>query len=342
MREIDLKDFSIRTDLIKEQLENLNINDLVGIKEDEYSDGDISVSRIVLDFDNSLNKKKGNYTSIYFSDITDKDNYEKVLNIFIKELKNILNKLNISLDSKILVVGLGNDKSTPDSLGVKTAYGITVTHHIKELLGSLEDGYSDVSIFIPNVMGTTGIESSDLVLKVVELIKPDLIIAIDALASDSIDRVCKSIQITDTGINPGSGIGNKRKEMSYDIFKVNTIAIGVPMVVDAVTIVSDTINYMIKHFSYNLNNKDNKTLNLIPSFKRNYLKNNYSLTGDEVNYFLGAFGGLSDFEKRMLLLDVLSPIGNNLMVTPKEVDFLIERLVKLLSDGINNSIHNIK
>ena len=114
------------------------------------------------------------------------------------------------------------------------------------------------------------------------------------------------------------------------------------MVVDAVTIVHGTMNYMLKHFSYNLKHIQ-KSDKLIPSSMRNYLKHdkNLSLTLEEKKYFLGAFGNLSDFEKKALIFDVLTPIGYNLMVTPKEVDFLVETLSKLLSEGINSCLHNI-
>ena len=344
MREIDLSSLQIRTDLITDTIKSINadITNLNGIEEEKYVIDEIEVSKISSKEENILNKKKGIYTTISFKDITDHTNFKKVLEILIKELKYILEQENFNKDKKILVVGLGNEKSTPDSLGVKSALKVIVTRHIKEIVGKVEKGYSISSVFIPGVMGTTGIESSDLLNKVNELITPDIILVIDALASDSIDRVCKTIQITNTGINPGSGIGNKRKEISKEIYKIPVIAIGVPMVVDAVTIVSDTINYMMKHFSYNLKNKDKASDKLIPSSKLNYLKQkNLKLNQEEISFFMGAFGGLNDNEKKLLIHDVLTPIGNNLMVTPKEVDFLLDKLIELLSKGINNSIHDI-
>jgi len=199
------------------------------------------------------------------------------------------------------------------------------------------------SALSPGVMGVTGIETSDIISGVIEKTKPDFLIVVDALASDSIDRVLKTIQITNTGINPGSGIGNRRKEVSSDIYHIPTIAIGVPTVVDAVTIVSDTINYMKKHFSYSMKNKDNLVDKLIPSCRRNYLNHhNLKLSEEETTYLLGALGGLSLFERKALIYDVLTPIGYNLMVTPKEVDFLVLQLAKLLGEGINEILHTPK
>jgi len=341
MRNIDLKDFEIRTDLVADIVSNI---DNIKPKEEKYQENDISVSSMDIDKNISgiINKKEGLYTTIYFDDITDRTNFKNVKNVFIKELKKILEKENIKDNDSCMVIGLGNEKSTPDALGAKTVQNITITKHIYDLVGSLEQGYRIVSSFIPGVMGTTGLETSDIVESIVKKSQPDFIIVIDSLASDSIDRVTKTIQITNAGINPGSGIGNKRKEISKSLYNIPVIAVGVPMVVDAVTIVHGTLNYMLKHFSYNLKHTQ-KSDKLIPSSMRNYLKydKNLSLTLEEKKYFLGAFGNLSDFEKKALIFDVLTPIGYNFIVTLKEVDFLIDNLSKLLSEGINNTLHNI-
>ena len=334
--EKDLSLFTTRTDLIDDL--SLNIN------EDTYEENDVKVTSIFIDDDNSkiIDKKSGYYTTISFKDTTDHTNFSNVKTIFIKELNKMLNKEKIEKDSTCLIIGLGNSESTPDSLGIKTSENIIITKHIYNIFGTLEKGYRITSRFNPGVMGETGIETSDVITSIVNLVNPDFVIVIDALASLSIDRVCKTIQITNAGISPGSGIGNKRKEISYDSINKPVIAIGVPMVVDAATIVSDTITYMEKHFSYNIKNKDDKKNKLIPLSKINYLKEkDLKLTSEEKNYFFGKLGTLDDYEKRSLIFDVLTPIGYNLMVTPKEVDFLVESLSKLLSEGINSCLHNI-
>lgn len=341
MRNVDLKDFEIRTDLVADIVSK---DEKVNVIEEIYEENRIKVSNIKIDSDTSklINKKEGFYTTIYFDDITDHTNYKNVKEIFVKELQKILEKENITKNSSCTIIGLGNDKSTPDALGSKTVENIIVTKHIYDLTGTLEEGYRIVSSFTPGVMGTTGIETSDILESLINKVKPNFIIVIDSLASDSIDRVTKTIQITNAGINPGSGIGNKRKEISKETLNIPVIAIGVPMVVDAVTIVSDTINYMQKHFSYNLKNKT-KSDNLIPSYMKNYLKyDNLTLSNEEKNYFLGAFGNLSDYEKKALIFDVLTPIGYNFIVTLKEIDFLLDKLSKLLGEGINNLLHNLK
>ena len=186
-------------------------------------------------------------------------------------------------------------------------------------------------------MGETGIETSDLIKEITQSIKPDFIIVIDALASSSVERVNKTIQITDSGINPGSGIGNKRKEISKDILKVPVIAIGVPTVVDAASIVNDTIKYMYYNFAYqkeNYNNPKNKL-----SFNVNYLKYSYKIKKEDKKKLLGIVGSLTEEETKSLIYEILNPIGYNLMVTPKEEDFIIEKLSELISEGINNALH---
>lgn len=343
MKEKDLSLYKIRTDLVADIISNIKKHD--GITEKVYKEKNIKVSNIIINEQGEklIDKKKGNYTTIFFNDVTDHNNYENVRKIFIKELTKILEQEKINDIDSCMIVGLGNEKSTPDSLGVKTSEKIIVTKHIYELFGSLEKGFRITSSFAPGVMGTTGIETSDLLLNVIKTVKPNFLIVIDALASDSIDRVCKTIQITNAGINPGSGIGNKRKEISKELIGIPVIAIGVPMVVDAVTIVSDTINFMEKHFSYNIKYHNDKKNKLIPISIQNYLLKDkeLKLNSNEKNYFFGTLGGLSDFEKRKLIFDVLTPIGYNLMVTPKEVDFLIEKLTDLLSNGINKTIHKV-
>ena len=338
MREIDLSKYKIRTDLVKDLIKNDSKY------EEKYLFGDIKVSRITLDEEISkkLNRKKGNYTTIYFDDITDSSNYDKVLKIVTKELKLLLKQTSIKENYSCMIIGLGNEKVTADSIGPNVLKKIIVTKHIYNLTGTLEKGYRITTAFSPGVMANSGMETSDIVNSIIKMEKPDFIIVIDALASDSISNLLKTIQITNTGINPGSGVGNDRKELSEDIFKVPVIAIGVPTVTSATTIVSDTINYMKKHFSYNIKNKNSNILKLIPQNNINYLKNNdYSLSDEEEKYYLGALGNLSNFEKKALINDVLTPIGYNLMVTPKEIDFISSKLIDLISEAINKSIHKI-
>lgn len=335
--EINLEKYELRTDLVDEVIENKKINT---IKTDIEEIDNIKVQNIYLDKENSklINKKVGNYTTIMFNDITDYDNKEKVKNVFTNELKKIIEKLNLKENISALIIGLGNDKSTPDSLGPLSVNNIVVTNHLY-MLDQLEDGFIPTSAFIPNVTGVTGIETSNLIKSVVKTVKPSVLIVIDSLASSSIDRVNKTIQITDTGIHPGSGVGNSRKEISFETIGIPVIAIGVPTVVDATVIVSDTINYMQKHYAFNKKFQNNPMSKLTISSNVNYLKSDINISLEDKKELLGLLGNFNDEEIRELIFEVLNPIGYNLMVTPKEIDFIIEKLSDIIGNGINRALH---
>lgn len=337
---IDLSNYKIRTDLAIEAIDNKKIK---GITSKEIIEDGIKVTEVMIDEEASriINKKKGNYITIEFEDVTDYENGKKVEKKFSSELTKLINKLNIDKDASCLIVGLGNSKSTPDSLGPLVINNVLVTNHLFEL-EEVTDGYRRVSVLVPGVMGQTGLETSEVISSLVDKFKPDFLIAIDALASQSIERVNKTIQMTDTGIHPGSGIGNSRKEISYETLKIPCIAIGVPTVVDAITIVSDTINYMHKHYTYSKLNINNP-LNKLMAYSPNYLKENITLNKKDKETLLGIVGTLEENEVKQLLFEVLTPIGFNLMVTPKEVDFLVEKLSLIIGNGINKALHyNIK
>ena len=319
MGQIDLAKYKIRTDLI---VENDSIN-----HSEEKVDG-ITVTKTM---DN------GNYITLSFQDITNFEDREKVGKKLENIIKEILKLNNISDDDTCLVVGLGNRRSTPDSLGVKALDNVLVTSHLFEL-GDVSEGMRRVFSFTPGVMASTGIETERIIVSLVKEIKPDFIIAIDALASRAIDRINKTIQITDTGIHPGSGIGNNRVEISKKTIGIPVIAIGVPTVVMSSTIVYDTINYLYKHISYI---KEYEGINKL-SFKKNNYKNKLKdkdlSFGDREN-LLGIFGTLSNQEQLALIDEVLNNTCLNLIVTPTEIDFLIDKLSDMISSSINNALH---
>lgn len=332
MHKIDLSKYDLRTDLIIEK-------EISNITNNKYVYKNISVDDITLKKNNSLNKKKGKYVTISFNDITDKDNYSNVLEVFIKELQNVLNYCKIKENDTCLIIGLGNSKIISDALGSKCLENIIVTRHLY-LLNNVDKNYRNVSILEPNVIGVTGIDSFEIIKNVVQEIKPDFIIAIDSLCAADIRRINKTIQITSSGITPGSGIGNSRCELSSDTLGINVIAIGVPTVVDSTVIVSDTINYLIKKISYLKNNK-NKLDKLKPLNKINYYDNEIKLNEEEKKKLLGYVGILNSNELKSLIWEVLSPLEVDMIVTTKEIDFIIQKLSKLLSQGINKTLHNI-
>ena len=332
-KEIDLKNYEVHTDLVLETIDSSKES----IKSDVSEFGDIKVTRVNVnnEIGSKINKKSGNYITIEFNDVTDQDNYINVLNVVSNELRGLIN---VSDDELIMIIGLGNNNVTPDALGPKVINNVLITNHLY-LLGEMSNGFKRVVGINPGVMAQTGIETSDYIKSLVDSLKPSLIIVIDALASFSIERVNKTIQITDTGIEPGSGVGNVRKEISFDTVGVPVIALGVPTVVSAVTIVSDTIEYMTKYFTYVKNNINKPSSKLVPSGYVNYLKEDISDNIENDVELLGKIGTLNDYEKREFIYEILNPTGYNLMVTPKEVDFVIEKLSLLISEALNISIH---
>ena len=147
--------------------------------------------------------------------------------------------------------------------------------------------------------------------------------------------------MTNTGIHPGSGIGNNRKEISKETIGIPVIAIGVPTVVDSIVIVNDTIEYLMKKISYLKDNMNNVLDKLKPINKINYSDSENKLTDEEKKELLGHFGLLSEEDKKRLIYEVLSPIDANMIVTVKEIDFIIEKLGNLLAEAINKSIHHL-
>lgn len=328
--EVDLKNSILRTDLAVE---------LVKSKPTKQID-DIKITNITLNEQEAkeINKKEGNYTTIEFEDVTDSENQNKLIQIFAEELKAMLKNQNIKDDDMCLVLGLGNEKSTPDSLGPLVVSKTLVTNYIY-LYGSLDEGFRRVCAISPGVMGETGIETSDLLKSIVDTIKPNFVITIDALAASSVERVNKTIQMTDSGINPGSGVGNKRKEISKEILGIPTIAIGVPTVVDAASIVSDTINYLYDHFAYQAASIHNPASKLTANVNYLKLSQKFKINKEEKEKILGMVGTLSETETKELIYEILNPIGYNLMVTPKEEDFVITKLSEVISSGLNKALH---
>ena len=328
--EVDLKNNILRTDLAVELVKTTPTRQI----------DDIKITNITLNEQEAeqINKKKGNYTTIEFEDVTDHTNAEKLWNIFAEELQKLLKRENIKDDDICLIIGLGNEKSTPDSLGPLVVSKTLVTNYIY-LYGTLEEGFRRVCAISPGVMGETGIETSDLLNSIVKTVKPNFVITIDALAASSVERVNKTIQMTDSGINPGSGVGNKRKEISKEILGIPTIAIGIPTVVDAASIVSDTINYLYDHFAYQTANINNPAAKLTANVNYLKLSKKFKINQEEKQKILGMVGTLSEDETKALIYEILNPIGYNLMVTPKEEDFVISKLAEVIAKGLNIALH---
>lgn len=323
MHEISLENYNLRTDLIIER------EDINGYKKESIVDETYKVERI------EDNNEK--YISISFEDITDKDNFKIIENTLIKELKLVLKDYNIQKEDLVLIIGLGNSLSTPDSLGPKTLENILVTSYLYNL-GEVDQSYQNTAIFKPEVTGTTGIETSTIIKSLIEKTNTKLVIFIDALAASSLDHLNKVIQVTTKGISPGSGVGNNREELTRNTLNIPVIAIGVPTIVEAATIVKDTLINLKKHISYQIENKDNLKTKL--TTYQDYSEQENTLSKQEEKDILGEIGLLEPLDLKQLIDEVLIPIKYNLMVTPKEIDFQIEKLSLLIANSLNKSLHD--
>lgn len=306
--------FSVRTDLAveaKELYEERSKEDLSGVKVNEYTEQGMKVIDVTITNEigeRNMGKPKGRYITIDMPEFVhyDKDIMEKVSKVLAKTLSGV-----IHLDKSMtaLVVGLGNWNVTPDALGPKVISKLMVTRHLKELVpDSIDENIRPVCAMAPGVLGITGIETGEIIKSVANKIKPNLIICIDALASRKTERVNRTIQIGDSGISPGSGIGNKRMEISEKTLGIPVIAIGVPTVVHAATLANDTIDMAIDEMIRE-SKKDSKFYNMLKSLDKN--------------------------EKERLINEVLYPYIGDMVVTPKEIDLIIDSISKVVSSGIN-------
>ena len=315
--------YNFRTDLALERRDLYrkahNIQEEIdGIEAEEESLGEqkeeqINISRVKVTNENgekAINKPIGNYITIdikNFKNIS-QDGIQKTSEIVTNELKKLIQNQITDLDP-ILVVGLGNIYVTPDALGPKVINEIDITRHLLQYMPEvLEEGTREISAISPGVLGTTGIETLEILKGIVENTKPKLLIVIDALASRSIERISSSIQLADTGIVPGAGVDNTRKEISKNTLGIPVIALGIPTVVDAATIAADSLTLLIQEVQNN----------------------------GESNNFLNK---LQEEDKYNLIKEVLSPEEYNFIVTPKEIDGLIEKMKDVIARGINFAVN---
>ncbi len=308
--------YQVRTDLALEAREKFE-DDHVEVKgvivKQEHVKGNMTVTKVVIETENgakAMGKPKGNYVTLEAPDMADSDeDYHREIS---KQLAKILKEL-IPIEKKelsVLVVGLGNREVTPDALGPRVVDNMMITRHIIRKFGKYAFGLKNnhqISSIVPGVMAQTGMETLEIIKGVLEETTPDYIIAVDALAARSTKRLNRTIQITDTGISPGSGVGNHRHALNQESVGIPVIAIGIPTVVDAVTIVGDTMS------------------NLVSA-----MEETRRLEG------LGhSISQLEEAEKHELIRELLSPNLNAMFVTPKDIDESVKRLSYTISEGIN-------
>lgn len=308
---------NFRTDLALERRDiyrkaNNIKEEIPGIETQEEEKENAKITRVKITGEegaNAIGKPIGNYITIDIKNlrIATEDEIQKSAEALAEELKQLYN---IHLEGKqdILVVGLGNMGVTPDALGPSVVQDIDITRHLLKYAPQyLEEGTRPVSAIAPGVLGTTGIETQEILKGIVDNVNPKLIIVIDSLASKSIERISTTIQIADTGIVPGAGVGNARKEISKSTLGIPVIALGIPTVVDAATIAADSIDLFIEKMQQEAQSNE-------------YLNN------------------LKNQDKYELIRKALIPNDYNFIVTPKEIDGLIENMSSVLARGINISL----
>ena len=303
--------YEIRTDLALENREIYRLaqkieNEIPGIEtEVDDSDSDMLVTKVKIltnEGAEALGKPIGNYITIESQMMNDE--VESIDNKIIQKVADTIKDIShLVKKDTVLVVGLGNGDVTPDALGPKVVENLQITRHLIEYAPEyVKEGTRAVSAIIPGVLGTTGIETSEIVKGIVERVKPDLVIVIDALASKNMDRISKTIQIADTGIIPGSGVGNSRFAITKETLGVPTIVIGVPTVVGIPTIVDEAISYVIEKTSEDDTEKEELK-------NKNYMK------------------------------EILENKKFDFMVTPKDIDDIINNLSNLVSNSINVALN---
>lgn len=312
-----MSQFQVRTDLAletREKFEEDNV-EIKGVRVDEEyrKETEIKITTMVIETENgakAMGKPKGTYITLEAADMDCQDeDYHREISM---ELAKIIRKL---LPEKkeplsVLVAGLGNREVTPDALGPRVIDNLMITRHVLKEFGKYAYGEEEVNAIsgvVPGVMAQTGMESQEIIRGVIQETKPDVMIAIDALAARSTRRLSRTIQITDTGINPGSGVGNHRHGLSEETLGIPVIAIGVPTVVDAATIVNDTMHTLIQAM------EEHSHLQTLST----------------------GLNALNDMEKYELIRELLSPQLNTMFVTPKDIDESIKRLSYTLSEGLN-------
>jgi spore protease len=301
----------IHTDLALEArelaMERLGGREPDGIETQTEKHGNTLISRVTIkneEAGRSVGKQVGYYVTLEAPGLRnrDRDQQEEIAWLLARELEGFIARMQLKDEDHCLVVGLGNWDATPDALGPKVISHILVTRHLAESTPPEKKGeLRPVAALAPGVLGITGLETGEIVMGVVQRIKPQFIIVIDALASRNTERMGAAIQIADTGIHPGSGLGNRRLGITPQTLGLPVIAIGVPTVVEAVTIVHDALAELSR--------------NSPPSSSR-------------VNQ-----------QEPGLMRKILSPYFSSLIVTPKEIDVMIEDLARVISGALNIALH---
>ncbi len=313
------KTFSVRTDLAIEaaalaQKKSAEALEGVEAETEEQEEYTLTHVRILSPAGSKrMGKPMGHYITLESEKLKENDAqcHERLIGLLAKQIRSLAKT---KREDCILVAGLGNWNITPDALGPKVVSKILVTRHLQGTLpAELEQAVRPVAAVSPGVMGITGIETGEMMKGIVDKLQPSLLIAIDALAARSSNRINAAIQMSDTGISPGAGVGNQRMPLDEVHLGIPVIAIGVPTVVDAATLVNDTMDRILDEMIRQTKNG---------------------------SAFYETLASLEQEEKYQMITEILGPYTGNLFVTPKEVDAVVDRLANIIANSINIALHN--
>jgi spore protease len=283
----------------------------VEIEEDEDKGITVTWVRIVnANGSRAMGRPVGNYVTIESQAMrrNDVDAHEEVAKVLARKLGKLKP---LDKDAVVLVVGLGNWQVTPDALGPKVCAKLLITRHISEdaIPDELKGKVRAVSALAPGVMGITGIETGEIIKGVADRIKPDVVIAIDALAARSSSRINATVQMTDTGVSPGAGMGNKRMMLNEETLGVPVVGLGVPTVVDAATLVNDAMDAVLTTMAHEF---------------------------PKGEAFYNMLTELQEEDKYSLIRGILP---ENMFVTPKDIDAVVNRLANIIANALNMALH---
>ena len=318
-----LDNYGIRTDLALEATERFTEENVevrgVEIHEDYNEEKDIRTTVVKITTENgarTMGRPQGSYITIEAPGLSvhDEDYHREISLEIARHLQNVIN---LERELSILVVGLGNSAITADSLGPHVVENLHITRHMIREYGLQSLGKEKmhrISGIIPGVMAQTGMETAEIVRGVVRESRPDLVIAVDALAARNVHRLASTIQLTDTGIHPGSGVGNHRRGMTRENLGVPVIAIGVPTVVGAAAIVHGTVNALVRTLTA-------------------------SKEGIRYGEYIRELDSDSQYE---LIRELLEPEFGAMFVTPQDMDERICKLSAAIAEGIRRAVERLE
>lgn len=344
--------YGVRTDLALEAhqvvVDREGPPEIPGVRVENEETEHAKISRVAIATDEGarmMGKVPGNYVTVESEAfrMRDKEAQEEVAQTVAREIISFLAAMGLAEDAGVLVVGLGNWNATPDSVGPKVVGQVLVTRHLYEMSPpELRGGLRPLSAMAPGVLGLTGIETGEIVMGIVDRIKPHLVICIDALASRSSQRVCSTIQLADSGIHPGSGVGNKRMAITQEALGIPVLAIGVPTVVHAVTIAGDAMELLAQEMGYRPQVGLDEPLPQAPGRldpKRIRVMGTDSMVEPEGPRH-DAFGlPVDPHQKRYMMAQLLQPYMGSMIVTPKDIDAYIDDISTAVAGALNAALH---